>query len=193
MNVIGSGGFASEIIAYHINVREFGSSPIFTYVEPKYIKGAEKDINTISGFCMLGVGDPHLKKRLVETYASKCIFPPKVFGLYYTNSKTEGLIVCPNAVVTKNVKLGKHVHVNLCATIGHDCVIGDYVTINPSANVSGNVTIGNLCTIGTGAAIKEKITICDNVVIGAGAVVVKDITEAGVYVGNPAKCLRKFV
>jgi hypothetical protein len=32
--------------------------------------------------------------------------------------------------------------------------------------------------------------ICDNVVIGAGAVVTKDISKAGIYVGNPAKLIR---
>ena len=31
------------------------------------------------------------------------------------------------------------------------------------------------------------VSICDHTVIGAGAVVTKDITEAGVYAGNPAR------
>jgi len=31
------------------------------------------------------------------------------------------------------------------------------------------------------------IEICDNVVIGAGSVVTKNITEPGVYYGNPAR------
>ena len=72
-------------------------------------------------------------------------------------------------------------------TIGHDCTIGDFVTIAPGANISGNVTIGNRCNIGTNAAIREKVTICDDVVIGMGSVILHDITEAGVYVGVPAK------
>jgi acetyltransferase-like isoleucine patch superfamily enzyme len=29
------------------------------------------------------------------------------------------------------------------------------------------------------------VTICDDVIIGAGSVVVKDITEPGIYIGNP--------
>jgi len=35
-------------------------------------------------------------------------------------------------------------------------------------------------------------TICDHAVIGAGAVVTKDITEPGIYVGNPARLLRRL-
>jgi acetyltransferase-like isoleucine patch superfamily enzyme len=46
--------------------------------------------------------------------------------------------------------------------------------------------IGNHVSIGSNATILP-IRICDNVVIGAGAVVTKDITEGGVYVGNPAR------
>jgi len=35
------------------------------------------------------------------------------------------------------------------------------------------------------------VSICDDVVIGAGAVVTSDITEPGIYAGNPAKLLRR--
>ena len=31
---------------------------------------------------------------------------------------------------------------------------------------------------------------CDNVVIGAGAVVTKNITQSGIYAGNPAKFIK---
>ncbi len=50
--------------------------------------------------------------------------------------------------------------------------------------------IGNHVSIGTNATILP-VSIVDNVVIGAGAVVTKDILEPGVYVGNPAKKLKK--
>jgi acetyltransferase-like isoleucine patch superfamily enzyme len=35
------------------------------------------------------------------------------------------------------------------------------------------------------------VSICDHVVIGAGAVVTKDITEKGVYAGNPARKMKE--
>ena len=49
--------------------------------------------------------------------------------------------------------------------------------------------IGNKVSIGSNATILP-VDICNNVVIGAGAVVTKDITEPGVYVGNPAMKLK---
>ena len=38
--------------------------------------------------------------------------------------------------------------------------------------------------------VKNNVTITDDVTVGAGAAVVKDITEAGVYVGVPARRMR---
>jgi acetyltransferase-like isoleucine patch superfamily enzyme len=46
-------------------------------------------------------------------------------------------------------------------------------------------------SIGTNATVLP-VMICDNVVIGAGAVVTKNITESGIYVGNPARLLRRL-
>jgi acetyltransferase-like isoleucine patch superfamily enzyme len=51
--------------------------------------------------------------------------------------------------------------------------------------------IGNHVSIGTNATILP-VTICDHVVIGAGAVVTRDITELGIYVGNPARLFRRL-
>jgi acetyltransferase-like isoleucine patch superfamily enzyme len=51
--------------------------------------------------------------------------------------------------------------------------------------------IGSHVSIGTNATILP-VNICDHVVIGAGSVVTKDITEPGIYAGNPARLLRKL-
>jgi acetyltransferase-like isoleucine patch superfamily enzyme len=45
--------------------------------------------------------------------------------------------------------------------------------------------IGNHVSIGSNACILP-VEICNHVVIGAGAVVTKNITEPGIYAGNPA-------
>jgi acetyltransferase-like isoleucine patch superfamily enzyme len=52
-----------------------------------------------------------------------------------------------------------------------------------STHIGSNVSIGSNATI-------LPVSICDGAVIGAGSVVTKDITERGIYVGNPAKKIR---
>lgn len=51
--------------------------------------------------------------------------------------------------------------------------------------------IGDDVSIGSNATIMP-VRICSRAVIGAGAVVTRDITEPGVYAGNPARLLRRF-
>ena len=53
------------------------------------------------------------------------------------------------------------------------------------------VTIGEDCWIGGGAIICPGVTIGSRCVIGAGSVVTKDIPDACVAVGNPARIIRK--
>ena len=49
--------------------------------------------------------------------------------------------------------------------------------------------IGNRVSVGSNATLLP-VSICDDVAIGAGAVVTKDITEPGIYAGNPARFIR---
>ena len=49
--------------------------------------------------------------------------------------------------------------------------------------------IGNHVSIGSNATILP-VRIADHVVIGAGTVVTKDLLEAGIYAGNPARKIR---
>lgn len=105
-------------------------------------------------------------------------------------------------LIGKRTKIQSHSFVCELVTIGDDCFIGHGVMfINDSfsggAPAQGDQSkwkqthIGNKVSIGSNATILP-VSICDHVVIGAGAVVTKNITEPGIYAGNPAKCLRKL-
>jgi acetyltransferase-like isoleucine patch superfamily enzyme len=114
----------------------------------------------------------------------------------------------PFVEIQKGVWIGQRCriqsHAFICelVVIGDDCFISHgAMFINdlfekggPAAgnkNLWKETKIGNHVSIGTNATILP-VTICDQVVIGAGAVVTKDINEPGIYVGNPARLLRKL-
>ncbi|WP_052597851.1 acyltransferase [Aureispira sp. CCB-QB1] len=116
--------------------------------------------------------------------------------------------VGPFVEVQKQVKIGQRTkiqsHTFVCelVTIGDDCFIGHGVMfINDLFEEGGpamgdtskwkSTSIGNGVSIGSNATILP-VNICDGTVIGAGAVVTKDINIKGIYVGNPAKLLRKL-
>ncbi len=178
IQIIGKGGFARELASY-IQYSTIDTS--FEMFENE-CAGIKEDIDTV-----IAIGDGSVRKNISERFASLKWGKFNDGFSVGENKIGKGAIICPGTVITCDVIIGEHCLINLNCTIGHDCIIGDFVTISPGANISGKTTIGDLCYIGTNSVIREKISICDNVVIGAGGVVVKDITEPGVYVGNPVK------
>lgn len=100
-----------------------------------------------------------------------------------------GTVVAAGARLTTNIRLGRHTHVGVNSTIGHDALLGDFVTVLPGATVSGNVTLEDGVTVGTGAAIIQGLTIGAGTFVGAGAVVVDDLPAGVTAVGVPARPL----
>ena len=106
-----------------------------------------------------------------------------------------------SSCIGNNTKVQSHSFICEFVTIGDNCFISHGVMFINDLFSEGkpaggdktkwkSTTIGNNVSIGTNATILP-VTVCDNVVIGAGSVVTKDIAEPGVYVGNPARKLRK--
>ncbi len=118
----------------------------------------------------------------------------------------QNVFVGPFVEIQTNVKIGNNTriqsHTFICelVTIGNNCFIGHGVMfINDLFSKGGpaqgdqslwkKTEIGNNVSVGSNATILP-VTICNDVVIGAGSVVTKDITEQGVYAGNPARKIR---
>lgn len=107
-----------------------------------------------------------------------------------------------SVIIGDRCKVQSHAFICELVTIGNDCFIGHGVMFVNDKFSHGrpargdkslwlSTKIGNNVSIGSNATILP-VTIADNVVVGAGAVVTKDITEAGIYVGNPARLLKKY-
>lgn len=118
----------------------------------------------------------------------------------------DGAFVGPFVEVQKGAVIGARTRVQshsfICdlVTIGDDCFVGHGVMFINDAFASGGpaggdasvwkeTRIGNRVSIGSNATLLP-VHVCDDVVIGAGAVVTRDITEAGIYAGNPARLIR---
>jgi acetyltransferase-like isoleucine patch superfamily enzyme len=106
------------------------------------------------------------------------------------------------AVIGKRCRIQSHAFICDMVTIGDDCFISHgAMFINDPFSIGGPgmrnrevwrpTRIGCHVSVGTNATILP-VTICDHVVIGAGSVVTRDISEAGIYAGNPARLLRRL-
>lgn len=190
--LIGAGGFAREIVA---EVFLQTKMQLKCFVDDEYwADGLYKisEFNPESQSALIAVGNPEDKMKLLAKLPENTKFWNYISPKAYVNNLSLGVgnFICAGVIITTNVKIGNHVHLNLQTTIGHDSVLGDFVTTAPSVNISGNVTVGKGVYLGTKSCIREKISICDNVVLGMNAGVVSDIQESGVYVGTPAKKIK---
>jgi acetyltransferase-like isoleucine patch superfamily enzyme len=126
----------------------------------------------------------------------------------YGCSLGDDVFVGPFVEIQRHVTIGTRTRVQshsfICefVTVGSDCFVGHGVMFINDTFASGGpargdkskwraTTIGDAVSIGSNATIMP-VSICSGVVIGAGAVVTRDITEPGIYAGNPARKLRSL-
>jgi|SRR5690625_696791 len=100
-----------------------------------------------------------------------------------------GTVVMAGVVVNSNTQIGKSCIINTVSSIDHDNCIGDFVHISPGTHLGGTVKIGKGSWLGIGSVIINNVNITEWCKVGAGSVVINDITEPGVYVGNPVRKL----
>ena len=145
--------------------------------------------------CMPGSGDNHKRKQQVEWIFSmgwplgKVVASTATVGIGVTVSP--GCFIAHHAHVGPMSRMGIGCIVNTSGVIDHDCRLGDYAHVSGHAGVAGYCDIGDFSMVGGNAGVIDHIRIPADTIIGAGAMVVKSITEPGVYIGIPAKLIKK--
>ncbi len=138
---------------------------------------------------IIAVGSNGIRKRIAEKYPGlnyvSLVHPAAIVGANVTIGK--GTVVTAGAILNPCTTIGAHCIVNSGAVIEHDNILENYVHISPNAALGGTVHIGEGTHIGIGASVRNNVTICCGCTIGVGTAVVKNITQAGVYVGVPAR------
>lgn len=145
---------------------------------------------------VVAIGEPAVRARIVaridamgpRNYATlvhprASVGPRAVLG--------EGCVVFPGAVLTSDLVLGRHVHVNTAASVSHDCRLADFATLAPRVCCCGGVVIGRCADIGAGAVLIPRVSVGDDAIVGAGATVIRDVPPATTAVGVPARPLEK--
>lgn len=210
IGIYGASGFAREVAWLLSYPDEISSFRVVAYIEDGTAEG--RDIRGVpillweqftarhpDAAVAIAIGDPKTREKL----AAKCAgarFPRLVHPAVEMSSFVqidEGTIICTGSILTVDIEIGRHVHINLDCTVGHDVRIGDFTTISPGVHVSGNVHIGRGVYIGTGANIingtpTKPLVIGDGAVIGAGACITKDCEPRCLYAGVPAEVKKRY-
>lgn len=210
MLIIGAKGFAKEVLevlhqlnqtqnlAFYDDVNNDVKGTLFNkFPIIKTIDEASVYFKTIDNRFTIGIGNPHLRKKLYDLFTalggeySSTISPLATIG-NFGNEIGIGSNIMTGTIITSDVIVKKGVLINLNCTIGHDSFIGEFVELSPGVSVSGNCILGDFTVIGTNATVLPKVNIGKNVVVGAGAVVTKDIPDNCLVVGIPGKIIKEL-
>lgn len=203
--IIGAGGFGRELEVYLDQIPEKdrdwrlagyiddNSHALDKFPSDYKVLGSVVDFSfKKSDYVVLAIANNEIKKNVYELLKNKVTFytfidKTAIIGKFVEIG--EGCVICPNCIVTSNVKLGLCTILNIGTQIGHDTIIGDFCSFMPNVDIGGETIVSNNVYMGTNSTVINRKKICSNIIIGAGAIVVKDISEEGTYVGNPAKRL----
>ena len=145
--------------------------------------------------CVCAIGTCETRKQVVEKLQEigvnfhNAIHPSVIMSDFVELGKD--VIICAGSILTVNIKIGDHVHIDTNCIVAHDAVIGGYCRLNPGVKINGNNQLGEGVYVGTGAIFIQGISVGSWSTIGAGAVVIEDIPEKVVAVGVPAKVIER--
>ena len=207
--IIGTGGFGREVldVLEAVNQVETRYEILGFITEPGFQKPGElindkpvlgyydwleQNKDQVKAIC--GVGAPATRLRLIRQAEQMgvqffSVIHPRAMLTRWVKLGT-GSIITAGCILTNNITIGEHVHLNLDCTVGHDVVIEDCVTVSPGVHISGNVRLEEGSFIGTGANLIEGKTVGRWAVVGAGSVVVKDVPANSTAVGIPAAVIK---
>jgi sugar O-acyltransferase (sialic acid O-acetyltransferase NeuD family) len=204
--IIGAGGFGREVFLWSMDIpAESRDWTFFGFLDenpcalnnkldncqiignPRSYVPKEKDVFLIS------IGDPLKREEISNIIENRggrfitLVHPSAKIG--YNSQVGCGCILCPNVVVTSNVKIGNFVMINVNSTVGHDVIIEDGCTISGHADVTGNCHLGKMVFVGSHASILPGMIIEDYANIGAGSVVLNRVNSGETVMGVPARTI----
>lgn len=205
--IIGAGKFGREVYAWASQSRDNGTAwEIAGFLDgrskalegfpgyPPIISSAEEYAPGADDVFVCAIGSPADKVKYTGIIESKggtfvnVVHPSVVFG--HNVKLGKGIILCPQAVVSSDVTIGDHAHVNLGSIVAHDVVVGPYCQINSNATLSGGVVLGRAVEVSSNAVFLPGAVAEDDSFIGAGSVVLKRVGAGQRVFGAPAKPVR---
>jgi len=202
--IVGAGGSGREIAWLARDIHGADLRIIFA-VEPKYLSEAKVDDITVIALddaprtnihdYVVAIGDLKERRRLTAICEGLRMRPATLVHPSVLHSERvefgDGTVVCAGAIVTTNIRIGRHVHINIGCTVSHDVILGDFSTLSPGVHISGHVHVEDDVFLGTGASVingtaGKPLVIERGAIVAAGACVTRPVQPGTMVAGVPA-------
>ena len=206
--IIGAGGFGREVFSIIAALQASGrwpapigfidDVPSPTDLERVAILGSEvvgsvDDLirRTEPFSAVLAIGAPSARRDIARRLSQSPVTFPVLVHPDATMGcdvrLAEGVVVAAGSRLSTNIEVGRHVHIDQNAVVGHDCTLGDFSRLNPQACVSGAVTIGRGALVGANATVLQGLDVGEDAIVGAGAVVTHAVPSTTTVKCVPAR------
>ncbi len=207
--VVGAGGFGREVLDVLDAINADASSPAWDVVGVlddapaaanlerlhhrgvAFLGGVDDFLSgsAVSRY-VVGIGAPRTRRLIAEKFesagyeAATLVHPAASMGFHVVIGS--GSVLCAGVRLTTNIRLGRHVHLNLNSTVGHDSRLGDYTSVNPLASISGDCVLGDEVLVGVAGVVLNGLTVGNGATVGGSACVVRDVPPGVIVKGVPA-------
>ncbi len=197
--IVGSGGFGREVLQLVLDIN--AQEPTFELLgflddNPgdagaiqrlgSQVLGGSDALSGLAAAIVIAIAAPVARRRIDERAralgleAARLVHPWASVGASVLTG--EGVVVGAGSRLTTSVIVGRHAHVNVNCTIGHDAVLEPFVTVFPGVHVSGRCVIEEGAILGTGSVLLPGVRVGRGAEVGAGAIVVRDVAPGAIVV-----------
>lgn len=138
-------------------------------------------------------GDNKLRKTIFEANPNleypNIIHPTAIISKYSKIGK--GNLLMPYSVINAFATMGDHCILNTSGVVEHDCTVGNFCHVSVKSVMTGVCSIGDGVFLGAGSTMRDGTSVGEWTTVGCGSAVVKNLEPNSVYVGVPARLLRR--
>lgn len=199
--IVGAGGFGRELLNWARDTwpSEFdkvagflsadAGSPRTHHCLPPILANPSDFEPQIGDAFLLAIGIPGVRRRVAEDLETRgaafltLVHPTAIVAP--SASIGPGSILCPYAIASDCVTLGRFTLMNYHSSIGHDARAGDFATLSPYATLGGAAVLGADCFLGLHASVAPSKRIGARTKISANSAALTDTPDDSLVFGVP--------
>ena len=204
--IIGAGGFAREVhemlwdVYSRTDYRFKGflghpSSDLRAFgIDRDVLSDPDDYIPQPTDRFLLAIGSMDARQRICDALTAKgaeflSFVHPRAL-VASTAQVGAGAVVYPFAVVSNRARVGRLVHLNYYASVGHDSSSGSYCLLAPYATLNGFCTLEDQVYVSTHATVAPGVSIATRSKVSANTAVMKDVPKNTFVFGVPGRQTR---